>query len=489
MGRLFRNIFYNYIGFFWVSLLGIVITPFIVRILGNEQYGIWAVALSLFGFANYLELGVSSALVLYVAECVTRHKDDDTMTVINSALTVYLILGIIVGLSLLALIPLLVNSFLQVSPNLKSLTSSILVIYAFLFIFQMPARIFEHALIGMQRMDVTNRLSIFFRTLERLSVLALLFMGAGLKVIVCVNGMMGLLQSLSGFFFLKRLIPEYRIKFLIRSEELKKLFTTGIQQFLGEIGVALIGFINVFLIASLVHVKEVVFFELGSRISQFLYLFSARLFMPIYPASTTFFVKGELEKLQKLFLYGTRIVIIFTLPIAFAVFLWSKGIIDLWMGPGYEAAGGVLKVLIFNYFLWSINVVPSAMMYGVHKSTLIASESLSRAGLNFLLGLLFVPSFGVMGSAYALMSASLITFLLFMVMKVRVFKIRFLLFVREVYLLPLVFFVFGLIAYLLIRPKGLSQYYFLGLLIFLFVGTSFLFSLRKGEVRILSRLF
>lgn len=408
-----RNTLYEYAMMGWTLFLGFLATPAILQILGNERYGIWSVALSAFGTATFFDLGLGSALVLWVADKRAREREEEVSEIIHSAMTLYLFFGLVGGTLFLGGSRFIVYDLLKVSPEFRGLATSILSVYGFLFMIQMPAKVYEDVLIGIQRLDIKNKAGICIRTMERLLVLFLLFKGVDLLGVVWVSGILSLLLYGIEFFFVKRLLPEYRLKLCFKKKDVKDLFATGGQQFIASLGYIFLGVIDRFLLGTLLHVSTVTFYDLASRPSQLLYQLSLRVFHPIYPASTELQALKEKEKLQTLFKKGTKIIFVLLIPLSMAVFLWSKEIIHFWVGSGYELSGQMLQPLTVTYFILSLNVIPNAMMFGLNKASLVAWESFLRIFLNFCFGVFFIHRIGPLGAAYGLCLSSFITTVIF----------------------------------------------------------------------------
>src|SRR5882672_10468869 len=65
--RLARNILSNWTCYVFSMALNFFVAPYVVRHLGNEQYGVWTIVLSLTGYLGLLDLGVRGAVTRYTA--------------------------------------------------------------------------------------------------------------------------------------------------------------------------------------------------------------------------------------------------------------------------------------------------------------------------------------------------------------------------------------------------------------------------------------
>jgi len=485
-----HNTLYGYAAMVWSAFLGFWATPYILRFLGNERYALWGIALSAFGVATFFDIGLGSALVLFIAEKRVRGTSSEVNATINSALTLYFCFGILGGLFLVGGGRLIVEYFLKVSPEFRGLATSILSIYGFLFMVQMPAKVYEDVLIGMQRLDITNKTGICVRTVERLLVVVLLMRRVSLLNVVALSGCVGLSLYFIEFFLVKRLIPDYRLRFGFRSEDARVLFLTGGQQFIASLGYIFVGVIDRFLLGSLLHVSMVTFYELATRPSQLLYQLSLRFFQPVYPATTELNAHEQKEKLRSLFKKGTKILFVFLTPLAWFAFFWAEALIHFWVGPGYELSAQMLRVLTVNYFVLSLNVVPSAMMFGLNKAWILSGESLLRIFLNLVLSFVLITRMGALGAPYGLTFASLLTTPIFFVWMAREVGIKIKELFLEVLMFPLLIVCIGSLFFIRGPLRVLPSFWRFSIFtIFFLFGSLFFYIGRNESARLLRAVF
>ena len=476
-----HNTLYGYAVMVWSTFLGFWITPYILRALGNELYGIWGIALSTFSAATFFDLGLGSALVFFVADKRIRESSDEVNATINSGLFLNFCFGFLGGLLLVGGGHVIVHNFLKVSPKLQELATATLSIYGLLFMVQMPAKIYEDVLIGMQRLDITNKTGLCIRTVERLLVLFLVLKGIHFLVIVWISGSLAVSLYFIEFFFVKQLMPNYHLRLTLRKKDLKALFSTGGQQFIAGVGYVFMGVIDRFLLGSLLHVRMVTFYDLASRPSQLLHQLSLRFFQPVYPAATELKARQKNEQLKSLFKKGTKIVFVLFAPLAFSIFFWSLELVRLWVGTGYDLAGQMLRILTVNYFVLSLNVIPSAMMFGLNKAWILSWESLTRIFLNFVLSFIFINRIGPLGAAYGVTLASLMTTMPFFWWMAREVGIGGKELFFEVLLFPLLILSLGPLFFMGGPLLGFHIFWRFATFTIFFLCTSLFFYIGKGE--------
>ncbi|MCX5707980.1 MAG: hypothetical protein NTY14_03245 [Candidatus Omnitrophica bacterium] len=66
--RMMKNVIWNFIGQIWMVVLAFFATPFIVRSLNVNFYGIYTLVGVIIGYFSFLQFGLGTATVKYVAQ-------------------------------------------------------------------------------------------------------------------------------------------------------------------------------------------------------------------------------------------------------------------------------------------------------------------------------------------------------------------------------------------------------------------------------------
>src|SRR5438552_757300 len=92
--KLVTNTFFNILGRSWSFVVTLLLTPYLLRHLGQQDFGVW-VLLSVFTTSfNLLNLGLGSSFVKYVSEYHTYEDYDRINEVLFSGLAFYCLFGV-----------------------------------------------------------------------------------------------------------------------------------------------------------------------------------------------------------------------------------------------------------------------------------------------------------------------------------------------------------------------------------------------------------
>src|SRR4051794_40730359 len=84
--RFLRNSTWSVLGVAANIFVGIVLTPYIVRLLGQERYGIWALVFALLDYLWLFDLGLTPAVANLLTRHLARAERVDINEVINTAM-------------------------------------------------------------------------------------------------------------------------------------------------------------------------------------------------------------------------------------------------------------------------------------------------------------------------------------------------------------------------------------------------------------------
>jgi len=119
------------------------------------------------------------------------------------------------------------------------------------------------------------------------------------------------------------------------------------------------------------------------------------------------------EEFKKVSQKSFEILLIFAVPLAVGGLLLSKSIIALVAGPGFEAASGVLKILIFATAVIFFGSLFSNMIIAIGRQRALAKIYGLGALVNLGVNLILIPRFSYWGAASStLFTEALVTILM-----------------------------------------------------------------------------
>ena len=101
-------VLFSYINIAFSIILTLVYTPFFLRMLGQNEYGLYSLATSVIGYLAILDLGFGNAIVVYTAKYIASGEIEKEKKLHGTVFSVYLCMSaisLIIGLLLIFFTP------------------------------------------------------------------------------------------------------------------------------------------------------------------------------------------------------------------------------------------------------------------------------------------------------------------------------------------------------------------------------------------------
>jgi len=119
------------------------------------------------------------------------------------------------------------------------------------------------------------------------------------------------------------------------------------------------------------------------------------------PTASSLYGKNQVEELKRSYIISTKWGYIGTLPILFAFLVFPGLVVDVLFGSRYSDVAIILQVLCLGYIINPLTGPNYHTLISMGKTRLIIESFLANALINLVLGVLLIPTMGVIGAAIA----------------------------------------------------------------------------------------
>jgi O-antigen/teichoic acid export membrane protein len=315
------------LGRFWIFVVGVFVTPFIIKCIGIERFGVWAIIGVITGYFSLFDFGVGSSFVKYLSEYYTRKEYDKINQVINTGLVFYSFFGIgVIGVTFVFIDQLLV--LFKVSAALYGETKFVVLAGIVLFTCNNALSSFSSLQSGLQRMDVTNKIAIGMSLINVTGILTFLSLGYGLAGLMVNNIILFCIVTIVNIAVAFRLVPSLRlgVRFVNR-RMLAQLFNIGYRVQMTKVAGVITTQTDKILIGYFLSLGLVTYYQLGSGIVGAVMGFSYMLVSALIPAFAEIEARGERVKLIEAYLMTTKYLAFFMVPLFIFVIISAFHII------------------------------------------------------------------------------------------------------------------------------------------------------------------
>lgn len=395
--KLLKSSFFRVIEIVIVTLISLAMTPYLIKHLGDENYGLWLLILSTLGWFNFIDLGFSSAVKREIAIALEKDDNHRINVVFSVSVVLFGSLGLIATscLLLLALQP----DMLGINLVNQSTATTALTILAFKVLLDFIMNSYHGFFTAYLRMDIDANISLLNTIIKSVMVYFLIvdmnILGAVIATIsadVIAHGLKIVYAKKlnNAFKFSLRLVSLKEITYLfsyskhlvaagIANTILRRSDPVVISHILGLKFVALYGVIN-----NLINQIESLVMAIVGVFSPMLNRLVAR--------------NGSIDDVFKQVIdVNLFVVILLYTPLA----ILAEDFIYLWIGSEYSQYAELASILGFAYICKSISRPIGAVLLAQANHKLMSVVSLFGALVNISLSITLAYKWGLYGVAIA----------------------------------------------------------------------------------------
>jgi O-antigen/teichoic acid export membrane protein len=374
-------------------------TIYILRTIGKEQFGIWALVGVISSYAQLSEFGITESLIKFTAE---YHAGNDTRKLnelLNTSFALYLVLGLASCSLLLAGMGIIVDDILNIPRNYRPVAIQVYSLSIILFFVNMISGVYGSMLTGAQRMDYTNAILFSSSLINAIGTVLFLRMGYGLPGLVLTSAITTLFVIVGNYLAARRLFPELRfspVTFFDKGIAIN-IFNFSWKVQISNITQLLIFQIDRILLSHYLGLGAVSNYEVASRTASQVRLFILSIFTPMIPAASSLHTSQGKDLVAGLYRRSFKYMASVAVPFSLMVIALAHPFIRTWLGPGYDTSAYTLQILTAAYFLNVLTGPGAFIMSGINKPEVNMKASMLAAVINVIGCLLLVRFVGYFG--------------------------------------------------------------------------------------------
>jgi O-antigen/teichoic acid export membrane protein len=380
------------------------LTPFVVRHLGTQSYGVWILAVSTVSYLNLLDLGLRSAVIRFVSKAQAQGKLKDASDTIGTALWFRLLLS--AGVAVIsAFLAFAAPHLFKIPPDLR-FAAQITVLFCALGVgITLTTGVFGAVLAAINRFDILSSITMVQTVTRAVGVLLILRSGRGLISLACWDMTVVLLAGLATFAIAWKVFPSCRVR-VTRPDMrvLRTIWSYSFTTFIFMIAVQIVINTDSLVIGAFLSVGLVTFYSIGSSLISYSSQVTSAVSTTFTPMASGLEASGRYADLQRLLMRGTQATLSLILPIALALIFRGQTFISLWLGPQYAQYAGisetVLRILTIGLFFSTANSTAGSIIVAIDKHKPLARWAMYEAIFNLGLSIVLVKTVGLYGVAW-----------------------------------------------------------------------------------------
>jgi O-antigen/teichoic acid export membrane protein len=383
------------------TLLLLIATPFLLRAVGLEVYGFWALLGSVSKYCAIANFGIGPALTKYAAEYLARGEPEKIRQITTFGTLFYLGIGLISVPVVMLVSPRLVPA-LHLSPGLAAIAPGMLVYFAVFSACSLASTSLPNLLIGLGQFDTVAGIGAVTQVAFLLLAAILLVAHQGLMALVISGTAAWLLSVVLCYIFASRELGQvFTNPFTIRLAMVKPLFKVGGWIQLSSAMILLLFETQLLLVSLYVGVQVAALYDVGSKLARGVRALSYYFNTATLPLVSTLEAESGRARAESIFGMSARYVGFVSFATMGLLIVSSPLVVALWLGNRYGGASPtvllVVGVLSITYVIDNITAVGITIRRGLGATRMEAVYTATAAITSILIGVSFAPKFGVGG--------------------------------------------------------------------------------------------
>lgn len=342
VNQLKAGVVLNYVVIFLNTVVGLLYTPYMLRMMGQSEYGLYSLVASVIAYLTVLDLGFGNAIVRYTAKFRAEKKTEEQYEMFGMFFLLYLVIGIIafgIGLGLYFNVDTLFGNTMTAVELGRARIMMLLLVANLAFTF--PMSIWGSIIQAYEDFVFQKSLNIIRIILNTAVMICLLHFGYKAVAMVVVQTIFNVLTLVVNFIYCRRKL-NIHIYFRFKHFHwgfLKEVAIYSFWIFLNAIMDRVYWSTGQFVLGAMVGTAAVAVFAIAIQLEGMYMQFSTAISSVFLPKVTAMVATNRSRKeISDLFIRTGRIQYIVLAYILSGFIIFGRQFIELWAGAGYSDA-------------------------------------------------------------------------------------------------------------------------------------------------------
>ena len=350
VNQLKAGVVLNYVVIFLNTVVGLLYTPYMLRMMGQSEYGLYSLVASVIAYLTVLDLGFGNAIVRYTAKFRAEKKTEEQYEMFGMFFLLYLVIGIVafgIGLGLYFNVDTLFGNTMTAVELGRARIMMLLLVANLAFTF--PMSVWGSIIQAYEDFVFQKSLNIIRIILNTVVMICLLHFGYKAVAMVVVQTIFNVLTLVINFIYCRRKL-NIHIYFRFKHFHwgfLKEVALYSFWIFLNAIIDRVYWSTGQFVLGAMVGTAAVAVFAIAIQLEGMYMQFSTAISSVFLPKVTAMVATNRSRReISDLFIRTGRIQYIVLAYILSGFIIFGRQFIELWAGAGYSDAY-IISLLFF----------------------------------------------------------------------------------------------------------------------------------------------
>lgn len=398
----------SYIAIFFNIATGLIYTPWMIKKIGQSEYGLYTLALTIISFFT-IDFGLGEAVSRFLSKYNVENNEKKKKDFLGLTFKIYILIDFIIFFSLIVI--LIFSNLIYVKLTASELSKFRIVfsIAALYSIASFPFMPLNGILISYERFAFQKFMDLINKILTVITMVLVLILNYKLYSLVIVNAIVGVITIIIKLnYIIKNNLVE--VNFKARDKMLlKEIYGFSIWTALIAIAQRFILNITPTILAAFSGSIQISIFAVAMTIEGYTWTFANALNGLFLPKVTRMTIKNnEPKNLENLMIKVGRIQLFLVGLLIVGIFTMGKEFMILWMGNSFLDSYYVTILLIAPCIITLTQQIGNTALVAINEIKYRAFCSIIVAVISTCLSMMFTHIWGAIGAGIAILFGNII---------------------------------------------------------------------------------
>ena len=397
----------NYIVIILNIAVGLLYTPYMLRMMGQSEYGLYSLVASVIAYLTVLDLGLGNAVIRYTAKFKAEGKSKEQYEMFGMFLILYSVISLVALIGGIVLYLNVDTMFGSTMTEVElSRASIMMLILIFNLVFTFPMSIFGSIMSAYEQFVFPKVINIIRIILNTAIMIALLEMGYKAVAMVILQTLFNVATLIINYLYCK-----YKLRIKIHFAKFKWGFLSEVAVYSFWI------FLNViidkvywstgqFILGIVAGTAAVAVFAVAIQLHAMYTQFSTAISSVFLPKITGMVaLRNDNTEISNLFIKTGRIQNIIMSMILFGFLTFGRSFIELWAGPEYSDTYIITCLFFISLYIPLIQNLGITILQARNQMKFRSLLYIAIAAVALILQYYFAKLWGGIGCAIAISGA------------------------------------------------------------------------------------
>lgn len=399
--QLKMGIVLSYITLVMQNAISIIYTPYMLRMLGQGEYGLYSLVSSIVGYLSILSFGFGSAYVRYYVRYKIEKTEDELRSLNGMFLTIYMVIAVVSLIIGSVLVINVENLFAQSLTGNEIEKAKILMIIMIVSIsISFPISVFQSCISANEKFTFQRTVGLIKALLQPIILVPTLYLGGKSIAMALVQLMLTVVVAIADILYC---LINLKVRFKFTKFE-KNIFRDisvfSLFIFLNMIVDQINWSVDKFVLGMLQGTAVVAVYTVGAQFNTYFKYFSTYISSVYIPRANALVIEeNSKQKINKLFIKVGRLQFHVLGFVLCGFILFGKTFITLWAGNEYKQSYYIALMILIPAIIPYIQNIGIEIQRAMNKHKVRSVLYFCIAITNLIVSIPLARSYGGIGAA------------------------------------------------------------------------------------------